>query len=802
MTSHLLRALLLIVACVSAAHAQQPGLFESLGKMLKPTAEAKSAGATPAPAAANANRTLAIKPATPGRRIALVIGNADYRHPESLPRLANPTNDAQDIAEALRNFGFDVIERRDQTLEGMSQAVAEFGSKIGGSEAALFYFAGHGIQVKNQNYLMPVSAKIESEASVPFQGFNVNQVLEEMDNGKSGANIVMLDACRNNPISGKFRSGASRGLASPGNTPQGTVIVYATDPGNTAADGEGRNGLFSAGLLAAFKGKDMSLDGVLTAASEYVEQKSLESDPTHKQTPYVNGPKTLQKNFHFKPGDGTQLAQLSPGTGGGRTPTQIDDALWDSIKGSSKPGVFEAYLREYPNGRHRSEARVKLADLTEAAKPAPTLVAVLPTPTSVAPAKADDPDTAMWNEVKNSGAREYLDAYLKQYPKGKYVALAKLELKKFDDKAKNAARNEQDAWTQAKAGDTAEAYAGYLQSYPKGRYAALAQAAQAKLQQEAAEKEKQLAAQRKQDEERQTLAAERKRLEAEKAVRETRPGMTFKDCAECPEMVVIPAGSFTMGSPASETGRFDNEGPQHGVIIAQPFLLGKTHVTRGQFVAFVNSTGYNAGDECYAAEGGKFEKRSAMNWKNPGYKQDDSHPVVCVSWDDAKAYVGWLSRKTGKSYRLPSEAEWEYAARAGTTEARYWGESPDQACAYANVMDSTGKAQMHGVTWEVHNCTDGYAYTAPVGRFRPNAFGLYDMIGNAWQWNEDCWHKNYAGAPTDGSVFAGGECTVGRLLRGNSWNDTPRNSRSANRFRVISAARIVFIGFRVARTLY
>jgi hypothetical protein len=219
-----------------------------------------------------------------GQRIALVIGNGNYQQPD-LPKLANPTNDAEDIAKALRGFGFDVIERKNQTLEGMNQAIAEFGSKIGGSEAALFYYAGHGIQVKNQNYLIPVNARIESEASVPYQGVNLNQVLDEMDNGKSGANIVMLDACRNNPITGKFRSGQSRGLASPGSAPKGTVIVYATDPGNVASDGTGRNGLFTAGLLTAFKGKDLTLDGVLTTASAEVEKASGQAQTPLRQRP-------------------------------------------------------------------------------------------------------------------------------------------------------------------------------------------------------------------------------------------------------------------------------------------------------------------------------------------------------------------------------------------------------------------------------------------------------------------------------------------------------------------------------------
>ncbi|MCX7148993.1 MAG: caspase family protein, partial [Rhodocyclales bacterium] len=170
--------------CVSLAHAaDNPGLFESLGKFLAP--------APAASAPANTNKTLAVAPVSQGRRIALVIGNGDYQYPENLPRLSNPANDAQDIAEALRGFGFEVIERRNQTLEAMSDTIAEFGSKIGGSEAALFYFAGHGIQVNNQNYLMPVNARIASESTVPYQGINVNQILDEMDKGKSAANIVM-----------------------------------------------------------------------------------------------------------------------------------------------------------------------------------------------------------------------------------------------------------------------------------------------------------------------------------------------------------------------------------------------------------------------------------------------------------------------------------------------------------------------------------------------------------------------------------------------------------------------------------
>jgi hypothetical protein len=278
------------------------------------------------------------------RRVALVIGNGDYRQP-TLTKLLNPPNDARDLAKVLRNLGFEVIERRDQTLEGMSKAIAEFGHRIGGAEAALFYYAGHGIQVRSQNYLIPVNASLESEAAVPFQSINVNQILEEMDTAGSAANIVILDACRNNPLTGLFRSAQARGLASPGPVPRGTVIVYATEPGSVAADGRGRNGLFTAGLLKALAGKDLSLDTVLTVTSAEVEQAS-----DHLQTPYVNGPKTLQKNFQFR-------VTVDPGR------DEIERSFWSSVEWSTNPADFEAYLRQYPDGHYAALAVNRLKEI-------------------------------------------------------------------------------------------------------------------------------------------------------------------------------------------------------------------------------------------------------------------------------------------------------------------------------------------------------------------------------------------------------------------------------------------------------
>ncbi len=271
----------------------------------------------------------------------------------------------------------------------------------------------------------------------------------------------------------------------------------------------------------------------------------------------------------------------------------------------------------------------------------------------------------------------------------------------------------------------------------------------------------------------------------------------FRDCPDCPEMVTVPAGSFDMGSPSYEGGRFDHDGPVHRVNIPA-FALGKTEITKGQFAAFVKKTSYSTGDKCWTSESNKKES-SGRNWRNPGFQQDDSHPVLCVNWEDAKAYVAWLSKKTGKQYRLPSEAEWEYAARAGTTTPRYWDESQSKDCGYANLMDSTGKAQIQDITGEAHNCTDGYTYTAPVGSFKPNRFGLNDMIGNVWEWVDDSWHNNYIGAPTDGSAWQGDDAK--RVNRGGSWTIASQNARSADRSANNSGFRGVGVGFRVARTL-
>ena len=277
-------------------------------------------------------------------------------------------------------------------------------------------------------------------------------------------------------------------------------------------------------------------------------------------------------------------------------------------------------------------------------------------------------------------------------------------------------------------------------------------------------------------------------------------GDRFRDCPECPEMVVAPAGSYRMGSPSSEQGRQEDEGPVHEVTITAPFAIGRHEVTVAEFGRFVDDTGYSAGSSCVTYEGGQWDDRAGRGWRNPGFGQSGRHPVACVNWNDAQAYVAWLTRETGEEYRLPSESEWEYAARAGTATARYWGEGESGQCRHGNGADASAKERYSDWPWTVASCRDGHVHTAPAGSFGANGWGLHDVLGNVLEWTGDCWNGSYAWAPSDGSAWEYGDCSE-RVLRGGSWFYRPSILRAADRFGSTSGSRNDVIGFRVARTL-
>jgi len=279
------------------------------------------------------------------------------------------------------------------------------------------------------------------------------------------------------------------------------------------------------------------------------------------------------------------------------------------------------------------------------------------------------------------------------------------------------------------------------------------------------------------------------------------------------EFVWVPGGCFQMGQTESEKAQlikeagkknydkyYGDELPRHEVCV-DGLWMSKHEVTRDHFRRFVESSAYKTDAEKQGWSWiwtDKWEKKQGADWRNVGFDQNDRHPVVNVSWNDAKAMAEWMSKQGNGKFRLPTEAEWEYAGRAGTTTSRSWGDNPDDACRYANVHDLTSK-RVNKFDWTHHNCDDGYAVTSPVGSFTPNRFGLYDMLGNVWEWCEDIYSEDaYRKHQRNNPIYTEGGTL--RVLRGGSWYNSPRYVRSANRGRHEPGNRNSLIGFRLVRT--
>ncbi|MGQ0675796.1 MAG: SUMF1/EgtB/PvdO family nonheme iron enzyme [Rhodospirillales bacterium] len=642
------------------------------------------------------------------KRVALVIGNGKYQH---IGRLANPVNDARVIAQALQKTGFTLIgggPQLDLDKPAMERALRGFGRELGPDVVGLFYYAGHGIAVRDVNYLVPVEANPQREADVDFELIDTRLVLRQMADANNRLNILILDACRNNPLAGRGFRSSGAGLAKM-DAPTGTLIHYATAPGKVAADGAGANSPYTAALAETMLRPGLGVFDVFNQVGLKVSQQTR-----REQEPWL-GLSPIQGQFYFvlPPGGSvTIVAPPAPQTAAlpPRPELQIDPIDREFAAKET------ARVRDAPDTRGKQVATLKEGDT----------VLVL------GKVKGQN-----WYQVERKGGEPG------------YVAAALLEdlsafKKRKDEEAKQLAAAP--APSPAPTPAPAQPAVGVFPA----------------------------------------------------------PGRSFKDCVECPDMVVIPGGSFTMGSPESETARENvpdqfasRERPQHSVSI-RSFALGKYEVTRGQFGQFVRESGYSAEGKCWYWTGTEAKQDPSRDWRSPGFSQSERDPVACVNWDDAKAYVAWLSRKTGKGYRLPSEAEWEHAARAGSTSARHWGEDASQACGYANVHDATSK-ERNKFAWDAHGCNDSQQFTAPVGSYKPNGFGLHDMLGNLWEWTEDCWNASYSGAPSDGTAWLSGDCGK-RVLRGGSWFNRPRSVRSAVRNRFVTAIRDIGNGFRVART--
>jgi len=264
------------------------------------------------------------------------------------------------------------------------------------------------------------------------------------------------------------------------------------------------------------------------------------------------------------------------------------------------------------------------------------------------------------------------------------------------------------------------------------------------------------------------------------------PGKVFRDCPTCPLMTVLPPGHFEQGAADEDAHATAFERPRHAVALAYSFGMGVNEITKGEFKEFIDATG-RAMDGCETYDGA-WRRNAGSSWNEVGYPQTPLHPVSCVSWQDAQAYVQWLSSKTGHRYRLPSASEWEYAAQG----------DGGADCGQANIADATAVERFPG--WRTEACSDGYVYTAPVGSFAANRFGLHDMLGNVFEWTEDCWQDDYAQAPGDGAAQLQGDCRQ-REMRGGSWFTQPAYARSTYRNRFADDFRSSSVGFRIVRDL-
>jgi formylglycine-generating enzyme required for sulfatase activity len=264
-------------------------------------------------------------------------------------------------------------------------------------------------------------------------------------------------------------------------------------------------------------------------------------------------------------------------------------------------------------------------------------------------------------------------------------------------------------------------------------------------------------------------------------------------------MVVIPPGEFAMGFDGGEPERY--EGPVRQVSIARTFAAGRTEITVAEFRRFVEATGHRAARGCYAWDGKVATLNEEANWQDPGYGRPPGpeEPVVCVDWRDAAAYTRWLASRTGKPYRLLTEAEWEYAANAGSAARFPWGEDPTLACRFANVFDQAGAAAANSPIAPVA-CNDGFPGVASVGSRQANAFGLHDMVGNAWEWVQDCYVMPYPDGPLDGSAVAASPCDR-RGVKGGSWITEMERQRPTFRGRDPEDRVSQVFGFRVGRDL-
>jgi formylglycine-generating enzyme required for sulfatase activity len=594
-------------------------------------------------------------PALADKRIALVVGNGNYAH---VSPLQNPANDARLLAEALRSIGFTLVGGDAQLnldKQSFEKVVQEFGAKLAGADVGLFYYAGHGLQVRGINYLVPVDANPSREADVGIQMLDASLILSQMEGTGTKLNIVILDACRNDPFSGralamgrgrdnemvKMRDIGGGGLAEM-QAPEGTLISFATQPGNVALDGADGDSPYAKALSEIVRTPGLGIFDAFNQVGLKVKRAT-----GGKQQPWMsNSP--IDGAFYFVP---SQVAAATPIN----VSQSAEEIAWDYLKDTADAESLRRFVTKFPQGARAGEAQARIAALEQ-------------------------------------------------------------------DATKKRLQSDQ---TKSTAPPQAPLAVGNL---------------------------------------------------SPDAERGLKPSEHFKECDNCPEMVVVPGGSFMMGSPGNEPSRTADEGPQQQITFGHAFAVGRSAVTFAEWNTCVAEGGCNAyrpGD--YGWGGGK-------------------RPAINVSWDDAQAYVKWLSQKTEAPYRLLSDAEREYVTRgcaASCPSTPFWfgAEISPERANYDWRYSYAGSAKAQPPRRTV--ATDGS---------EPNPFGLLQVHGNVREWVEDCWNASLSGVPRNGTARTTGDC-ASHVVRGGSWADEPKDLRSAKRSWEMTTERRAEIGFRVARVL-
>jgi formylglycine-generating enzyme required for sulfatase activity len=818
------------------------------------------------------------------KRIALVIGIGSYKY---APELPNPPNDARAIGAALRKLDFEVQEVFDLDNRAFASHLRDFGVRASTADVAVVFYAGHGLQVRGQNYLLPSDARLERERDLVYEAMPLNLIMGELAQARK-LGVLILDACRNNPFADRLsRSNAgairerdvSAGLARIDDTPSDTLVALATRADALAEDGFGDHSPYTDALLKNFEvpGLELGLffrrvrDNVMEATQGRQEPFIFGSLGA---TPFYFNPAPPNRNPEIPPlkpvtvadtaesvklgigkivdpdGDEvfaqisglpragqvrvgerivligdylnvSQLAQVTykPEPGGIGAVGSFDFNVLENRGGNSsgsipitvtqsnRPPVVagERTLRvavsqlglEAPNDPDGDTLTMTVAGLPSAGKvrkgTQPLKIGEKLTPADFASLTYDPEQSA----PGNAGSFSVL---IDDGKGGKATASVKIEVAP-PGTAPSGPDLDDAMWQRVRTGGQPADFTAYLQLFPSGRNAPLARERLAALgpasppaglaptvtaKQEPKKPEpSRTEIARFEPPRPEPAKPEAKKPEPAKppsaalppvippvaaadpsaaappATRNQGTNNSFQDCPECPVMVRLPSGAFTMGVPRGDP----SEQPAHKVTLARSFALGMYEVTVGEWRACIRGGG-------------------CTDMPRMAASVTDLTPVHNVHWNDAAAYATWLSKRTGQKYRLPTEAEWEYAARGGTSGRFWWGET-------AGVANAN-----------CENCGGTYERSLPLpaGSFKPNPLGLYDMNGGVAEWVADCWNNNYKGAPADGGAWLQGDCRK-RVLRGGSWRNDADSMSATARLNYDVDVRYLANGFRIARDL-